>query len=163
MPGDDLVSYADSVMDRAFSVSAAPAEVWPWLLQLGKRRAGWYLPRKAERLLPRSRRAIRHIDSQWQDLKVGEVIPDYGGRDETFTVAEMTPCLCLVYASQRGHMHVSWAIKLTPIDEARTRVQLRLRLGPVKRKWLVDSGGELLDVLTIAGLALGLEERVRGY
>ena len=52
LPGDDLVPSADVVMDRAFTVSAPAEEVWPWLVQLGKQRAGWYLPRRLERLLP---------------------------------------------------------------------------------------------------------------
>ena len=33
-------------MDRAFEVSAPPDVVWPWLVQLGKARAGWYLPER---------------------------------------------------------------------------------------------------------------------
>jgi hypothetical protein len=159
MPGDTLVAQADSVMNRAFTVAAPPEDVWPWLVQLGKRRAGWYLPRQLERFVPRSRRGIRHLDYRWQKLQVGDVIPDYGGRDETFTVAEIAPPHTLVYTSRRGRMDVSWAIVLSPVDPASTRVQLRLRLGPVKRRWLVETVGELIDLLTIAALASGLEER----
>jgi hypothetical protein len=43
-PGDDMIARPDVVMDRAFTVAAAPAAIWPWLVQLGKQRAGWYLP-----------------------------------------------------------------------------------------------------------------------
>lgn len=43
-PGDALVDPADVVMDRAFTLEAPRAAVWPWLVQLGKGRAGWYLP-----------------------------------------------------------------------------------------------------------------------
>jgi hypothetical protein len=160
MPGDDLIDRADAVMDRGFTISAPPEEVWPWLVQLGKLRAGWYLPRSVERLLPRSRRAARQIDPRWQDLAVGDVIPDYGGRDETFTVAELRPSSVLVYTSRRGRTDVSWAISLARRGARSTRVRLRLRLGPVKRKWLVDTGGEVADLLTIAGMAAGLQERV---
>jgi hypothetical protein len=160
MPGDELVEQPHSVMDRAFEVSAPPEVVWPWLVQLGKARAGWYLPERAERLIPRSRRAIRRIDPRWLDLTPGDVIPDYGGRHESFTVHQMTPDSVLVFTSRRGRMDVSWSIRLRPVDTGATRVQLRLRLGPVRHKWLVDTVGELIDVLTIAGMAAGLEERV---
>ena len=61
LPGDDLVA-ADVVMDRGFDLPAVPEVVWPWLVQLGKRRAGWYLPASVERWMPRSRRALRHVD-----------------------------------------------------------------------------------------------------
>jgi hypothetical protein len=60
--GDEIVPGADVVMDRAFTVAAPPDAVWPWVLQLGKRRAGWYLPGSVERFIPRGRRALRHID-----------------------------------------------------------------------------------------------------
>ena len=160
MPGDDLVEQADSVMDRAFEVSAPPAVVWPWIVQLGKARAGWYLPRRVERFIPRGRRAVRDVDPRWQEMAPGDVIPDYGGRHETFTVHQMVRHSVLVFTSRRRRMNVSWSIRLTPIDAGATRVQLRLRLGPIRRKWLVDTVGELFDLLTIAGMAAGLEERV---
>ena len=47
LPGDDLVPRADVVMDRAFDLPAPPEVVWPWFVQLGKKRAGWYLPRRS--------------------------------------------------------------------------------------------------------------------
>jgi Polyketide cyclase / dehydrase and lipid transport len=162
--GDDIVRGADVVMDRAFTVDAPPDAVWPWLVQLGKRRAGWYLPRSVERFIPPARRAVRGIGPQWQQLQVGDVIPDYGGRNETFEVAELTPTTTLVYRSVRGLMNVTWSITLTPAPgsgaDQRTRIHLRLRLGPVRRKWLAETGGELIDAVTIAGMAAGLRERL---
>jgi hypothetical protein len=162
--GDEIVAGANVVMDRAFTVDAPPDLVWPWLLQLGKRRAGWYLPRSAERLIPRGRRAVRDLSPEWQRLQVGDVIPDYGGRDETFEVALLNAPAELVYRSVRGHMLVTWSITLTPVPhpgaDPATRVHLRLRLGHVRRKWLAETGGELIDVLTVAGMAAGLRERL---
>ncbi|MFC4950676.1 hypothetical protein [Pseudonocardia sp. GCM10023141] len=105
--GDALVEPADVVMDRAFTVPGDPETVWPWLVQLGKGRGGWYLPASIERVLPRDRRATRRIDDRWQHLAVGTVIPDYGGRDETFTVAEIAAPTTLVHRSRRGHTDVS--------------------------------------------------------
>jgi hypothetical protein len=165
LPGDDLVPEADVVMDRAFDLPARPEDVWPWFVQLGKKRAGWYLPRNIERFVPPSRRALRRIEPSLQQLQVGSVIPDWGGKDETFEVAIVDPPHALVHTTQRGRTFGSWAIVLTPYDEARTtatHVQLRLRLSPVKRKWLAGTAGELLDASTIAGLAAGLRERLAG-
>jgi uncharacterized protein YndB with AHSA1/START domain len=167
--GDDIVATPDAIMDRAFTIDAPPEQVWPWLVQLGKQRAGWYLPRSIERFIPRDRRAIRDLDPRWQQLVAGDVIPDYGGRHETFVVAHINPPHHLVYTSQRGRMLVSWSLTLSPGSSqescsgtGKTRLHLRLRLGPVRRKWLVNTGGELLDALTIAGLATGLQERITG-
>jgi hypothetical protein len=163
--GDDIIARPDVVMDRAFTLAAAPGTVWPWLVQLGKRRAGWYLPRSVERFLPPARRAAWSVDPRWQRLAVGDVVPDYGGRNETFEAAIVSPPSVLVYRSVRGRMSVSWSLTLLPIAPdaaagARTRVHLRLRLGPVRRKWLAATGGELIDALTVAGMAAGLKERL---
>ncbi|VXC56580.1 SRPBCC family protein [Aeromicrobium sp. 9AM] len=160
MAGDEIVADADAVMDRAFTVPGPPEDVWPWILQLGKRRAGWYLPKAVERWIPRSRRALRSVDDLWLHLGVGDVIPDYGGQDATFTVAQIAAPHTLVYRSQRGSVSVSWSIALSPAGAGATRVHLRLRLGPVKRLWLVNTVGEMFDALTIAGLAAGLRERL---
>ena len=163
LPGDDLVPRADVVMNRAFDLPAKPEVVWPWFVQLGKKRGGWYLPRTVERFVPASRRGLRRIEPTLQRLRVGSVIPDWGGRHETFRVEILDPPHALVHTTQRGRTFGSWAIVLTPYDDAgtvSTHVQLRLRLSPVKRKRLAGTAGELLDASTVAGLAAGLRERV---
>lgn len=158
--GDEVVPDPDVVMDRGFDLPAAPPQVWPWLVQLGKGRAGWYLPRRLERAVPRSRRATREVESRWQGLAVGDVVPDYGGPAEYFEVVSIVPAQHLVYRSRRGRTELSWAISLNPTARG-TRVHLRLRLAPVRRVWLATSVGELFDAATIAGLAAGLRERLR--
>ena len=173
-PGDELVDPADVVMDRAFTVPGPPAQVWPWLVQLGKQRAGWYLPGRAERFLPRSRRAARTVNPAWLGLRPGDVIPDYGGRHETFEVAAISAPSSLVYRSRRGHTDLTWSLTLEPAPgppgvldppgapepPSRTRVFLRLRMAPVRHQRLGRTAGELVDLLTVAGMAAGLRERL---
>ena len=89
-------------MDRAFTIAAPRAQVWPWLVQLGKRRAGWYLPAAIERAVPARRRGLRHLDPALLDLRVGDVVPDWGGADATFTVEELVEADHLLYSSTRG-------------------------------------------------------------
>ena len=165
LPGDDLVPDADVVMDRAFDLRAAPAEVWPWFVQLGKRRGGWYLPRSVERWMPPGRRGLRRLEPDLTTTRVGHVIPDWGGRDATFVAAIVDEPHALVHTTQRGRTSGSWAIVLTPYDSGAahregTHVQLRLRLGPVKHVRLAEGPGGFFDELTVAGLAAGLRERV---
>lgn len=148
-------------MDRAFTVPGTPSDVWPWFVQLGKDRAGWYLPGSVERFVPRRRRALRHIDATLQSLAVGDVIPDWGGKDTTFEVEIMEPPHALVHVSARGRIRLSWAIVLTDAPGSGTRVQLRLRLDGVRRRRLARIGGGFFDWLTIVGLAAGLRERLQ--
>ncbi|WP_310528263.1 SRPBCC family protein, partial [Nocardioides sp.] len=150
---------ADVVMDRAFDLPAPPETVWPWLVQLGKRRAGWYLPASVERFVPTSRRALRHVDPALLQHHVGDVIPDWGGARATFTLAEIEEPHVLLYTSRRGRTDLTWCLHVTPVEHG-SRVHLRLRLGPVRRRRLAEVAGGLFDALTIAGLAAGLRERV---
>lgn len=159
LPGDDEVPDATVVMDRAATLAADPHQVWPWLVQLGKRRAGWYLPASVERVVPRARRALRHLEPRWQELAVGDVVPDYGGADATFTVAAVEAPHHLVYTSVRGHVRLSWALVLTPTRSG-TRLQLRLRMAGVRRPWLAGTLGSWFDLVTVAGMVAGLRERL---
>lgn len=159
LPGDDVVPGAEVVMDTAFSLPAPPADVWPWFVQLGKRRGGYYLPRWFEAVTPPSRRGRRHLDPALLDLRVGDTIPDWGGREATFTAHEMSPPHTLVHISTRDHVRLSWAIALRP-EGTGTRVQLRLRLGGVRHRTLARVLGGAADRLTVAGLAVGLRERL---
>ena len=158
--GDNIVPAADVVMDRAFTLPGDPDAVWPWLEQLGKQRAGWYLPARLEALLPATRRASHSINAQWLNLGSGDVIPDYGGRLATFEVCDIERPHVLVFRSTRGRTEVSWCLTLEPAA-GQTRVSLRLRLGPVRHRWVAQSVGGAVDVLTIAGLAAGLRERLQ--
>ena len=129
--------------------------------------AGWYLTRSVERLVPPRNRASRRIEARWQSLAVGDTIPDYGGRHETFLVAAISAAHHLVYTSQRGRVRVSWCITIMPFlssdEDVQTRVHLRLRLAAVRRMWLARTAGELIDLITIAGMAAGLRERLDEY
>jgi hypothetical protein len=167
LAGDELVPAPDVVMDRAFSLAADREAVWPWFAQLGKGRAGWYLPRWIEAMIPRRRRAFRHLDATLQQLRPGDVIDDWGGRDATFEIVRHDPPAAIVHRSRRSAIRLSWTIVLRAeprpdrVDPEGTRVHLRLRLAGLRRPWLARTGGELLDLLTVAGLAAGLRERLR--
>lgn len=159
LPGDDIVPDAEVVMDRGFDLPVPPAEAWPWFAQLGKNRAGWYLPRAVERLLPPGRRALRHLDESLQHLRPGDIIDDWGGKNATFQIVTHDPPATLVHRSTRGTVRISWTITLRPTTSG-TRVHFRLRLAGLRRHRLAKYGGGLVDLLTIAGLRAGLRERL---
>ena len=158
LPGDDLVPGRCIVMDRAATLPAPPDQVWPWLVQLGKGRAGWYLPARVERLLPQRGRGLRRLDPQLQRVRVGDRVPDWGPGRPEFRAEVVDPPYALVWSSlrqrTRGHrwppgdrgpsdwaaddlpddvLALSWALVLRPELPARpplpgTRLHLRLRL-----------------------------------
>ena len=175
MPGDDLVPAAGVVLDRA-TVLPAPAErVWPWLVQLGKERAGWYFPRSVERAIPPGRRGLRRIDPRWQQHDVGDRVPDWGLGNPLLELVDKQPPSSLVYLSLRdragGHgwpadpdaptvLRMSWVLHLSDLTGDRSRLHLRVRAAAGGRvlRHLADP----LDTATVLGLFAGLRERVGG-
>ena len=151
--------------DRPFSRCPAPSpvEIWPWLIQLGKRRAGWYLPRTVERLVPSGRRATRRVDPRWQVLGVGDRIPDYGGRDEYLEVARIDPGRALVYRSERRGAPFTWALLLEPQGPGQTVLRLRFR-GRLRstgwRRRAIVTAGDFFDWATGGLMVKGLRERL---
>lgn len=159
-------------MDRILHLSGTPDQVWPWLEQLGKRRAGWYMSRRVETFIPPSRRAARRVEERWLGLSVGDTIPDWGPGDPTFEVLAIEPPHHLVYWSERARtprhgrprkpMRLTWALVLRLAGPGSTELHLRLRVdlghepGPV-----ATYGGGAMDRATVALLGRGLNERLR--
>jgi hypothetical protein len=163
LPGDDLIPDANVVFDRMLELAASPEQIWPWLMQLGKRRAGWYMPARVERIVPPSRRGAWYLDPRWQALNVGERIPDYGGPREELEVASIDAERALVYRSERRGTLFSWALILHPVSPTRTRVQLRFRGHLKSTGWRFQAImriGDLFDRLTGELLLRGLKERL---
>jgi hypothetical protein len=85
-----LVADATAVETRAIEIAAPPAAVWPWLVQMGYGRAGWYSydaidmkGRSADAILP-----------EWQGLAVGDIVPV--APDAGFAVRVLEPGRALV-------------------------------------------------------------------
>lgn len=121
MPGDDLVADPDLDATRGLTVEARPEEIWPWLVQMGYRRAGFYsydrldnagIP-SAERILP-----------EYQGLKVGDEIPL--GRHSRMEVVVLEPPRAMVWNTAGDRF--SWAWGLYPGGEGRTRLVTRLHM-----------------------------------
>jgi hypothetical protein len=68
LPGDDLVPGAHNRSTVATTLGAPPSEVWPWLVQMGCDRAGFY---SWDRLDNGGRPSADRIHPEWQDLRPG--------------------------------------------------------------------------------------------
>jgi hypothetical protein len=162
LPGDHVVPDAAMIYDRTRLVKARPEIIFPWLVQVGKGRGGWYLPSFWEQLLPRSWRASRKIEAKWQTLGVGDRVADYG-KYEWFEVVSIDPPHSLVFTSERFGTVFTWALLLHPKTEDVTEVHLRF-LGRIHslgwRRRLIIFGGDVLDWATASPMLAGLAERV---
>jgi len=75
LPGDELLEDADIVSTRAITIDAPPDTVWPWLVQMGSGRGGAYTYDWIENLFGLGMRSADTVHPEWQDLKVGDLIP----------------------------------------------------------------------------------------
>ena len=77
LPGDQVVAKADFVATRAITIDAPPDQVWPWLVQIGSGRAGWYT---YDRIDNAGVPSATEIIPELQRLAVGDLIPWWPAR-----------------------------------------------------------------------------------
>lgn len=121
LPGDGHVPRPAFQSTRAITIDAPPERVWPWIVQMGIYRAGFYTHDLVERAMFHARyvegkHSATRIHPELQDLKVGDLVP-YGGGVYA-TVAEIEP---------HRHLVAGEAFVLRPLPGNRTRLIVRCR------------------------------------
>jgi hypothetical protein len=102
LAGDDIIEDADIVETRTIVVEAAPSTVWPWLVQMGYGRAGWY---SYDRLDIEGSSAVAVL-AQFQDLAAGDLVPTHPGGGFVARVVDPERALSFLTRAQqpgRGH------------------------------------------------------------
>ena len=122
LPGDERVAGAKVGWTHAITIRARPAEIWPWLVQMGCRRAGWYSYDGLDNAgVPSADRII----AEFQQVQVGEIFPQTPRAEDRFVVRAIEPQRALVLGDDAASM--SWAFVLEKIDERSTRLITRSR------------------------------------
>ena len=118
MPGDEIVRRPRPNITHAITIDATPEEIWPWLVQVGWHRGGWYTARWVDQLLfPANQASADHVIAALQHCEVGDFIPDGPPEAECgFHVVQVSPQRHLVLESTT-HLPLKW----------RTDRQARLR------------------------------------
>jgi hypothetical protein len=174
LPGDDIV---EDVMDhhtRAVTIDAPPAAVWPWLVQIGDHRAGFYSYDWVERYLflgtvhyVEGRHSARRIHPELQELRIGDRI-NTGSVGSLHIGRPVT-----VLERNRALVIGTWAFALLPSGENRTRLLVRerdagwLRLlmprgcGPLRAlaAGIDYAVGEPLHFAMVRKMMLGIKQR----
>ncbi len=122
MPGDGVVGRADYNATRAITINAAPEDVWPWLVQIGSGRGGWY---SYDRLDNGGAASTTEILPQFQALAVGQLVPMIPGDEVGVWVKELEPGRRVLWWDRKGEY--SWEWTLDEIAPGRTRLVSRLR------------------------------------
>jgi hypothetical protein len=178
LPGDDIVPEPQLGGQHAATIDARLGQVWPWLLQVGWGRGGWYTYRWVDRLLfPQNQPSAETILPQFQDLKQGDTILDGPPQSGCFfTVREIEHGRHLVLHStthlpqallRRPDVALSWtwAFELQPRGRDQTRFTFRWRasLRPLWLRLLFDMLITPLDFVMGRSMCLGLKRRAESH
>jgi hypothetical protein len=124
LPGDTLVPAAQYRSTRAITIAAPPSEVWPWLVQVGCLRAGFYSNDLLDNL---ARPSATTIIPALQHLQAGQPIPmspsDTAPERTAFTVHSFQVNQWLLWSKPDS----TWAWSLTPTSTGGTRLVTRIR------------------------------------
>jgi len=158
LPGDDLRSLAQFECTRAVTVDAPPEAVWPWLVQVGCLKGGFYSNDLLDNLAHPS---AREIIDEFQHLTVGQWV------SMSPTPTETTALKVDSFAVNRWLLwrkpDSTWVWTLTDLGDGRTRLLTRVRalydwkrpLGAVFGVLLMEFG----DFAMMRRMLLGIKER----
>jgi hypothetical protein len=140
---DDVVEPGVTRITRAITVNAAIDDVWPWLVQIGQDRAGFYSYTVLENLVGADMHNAPAVVPEWQALAPGDPVwlaSERRWHDRGRQIAAVVdPPHALVLVSpvdwtrlQRGERATgAWGFVLEPLGELRTRLLIRSSGGAV--------------------------------
>jgi len=133
LPGDGLLPHADVQNDRAITVNVPPAQLWPWIAQLGQDKAGFYSFECVENALGCGIRNADRIVPEWQHPRVGDPFPLHP--EVRLRVALVEPGHALVASSVGDQVpekdmgvEFTWAFVLSALPDSNGHPSTRLHV-----------------------------------
>ena len=156
-PAMTLIAAPQMALTHTVEIAAPPAAIWPWIVQLGYHRAGWYIDTWWDRweqdkfwprLVPPDERgfwqaAAEDHPAEYQGLKVGDTVPDGPPGTAYYIVTALEPERYMVMLSKSHVKYMAprswwgtprelsgaftWAFILEPLSPDRTRLISRWR------------------------------------
>jgi hypothetical protein len=149
LPGDALVPEAADSATHAIFIQASREAVWPWLVQMGCDRAGWY---SWDRLDNGGRPSADRILRRYQDTTAGDVLPLRPGHQDGFLVLDLKAPEHLALGAYfrypgpaglewteplpKAFTRATWTFVLESLTPGRTRLLVRTR--GLTRPWWLD-------------------------
>lgn len=171
LPGDDQIPHPDIQWTRAITVKAGAADIWPWLVQIGQGRGGYYSYSWLEKLMGLKIEHADQINPDWQQLKEGDILPaepDGSG----YRVITVDPGRALVLGAREKDEGVSrsftflyraftWAFVLDEKETEQTRLIARMR-AQTRRSPLIALASLIIDFGAFflkRSMLLGIKQR----
>lgn len=156
MPGDEIVSQPSFNATRAVTVHAPAECIYPWIVQMGVNRAGWYSYDLLDNL---ARPSAEVILPEHQNIEIGMVVPMSPDGKQGMGVKDFKDNAWMLWWDNIGDS--SWAWEIYPEGEAYSRLVTRVR---VKYRWLSPAilfslMIEFFDIVMMRKCMLGIKRR----
>lgn len=123
MIGDEIVSNPTFNSTRAVTVNARPEHIYPWIIQMGHKRAGWYSYDWIDNL---GKKSSEKIIPEYQYIEEGQIFPiSPDGKQGFFVKSFDINHYVLLWDKEGG---TTWLWKLNHVDDKHTRLITRVRI-----------------------------------
>jgi len=133
-PGDELLPGVTGHVTRAITIQATAEQIWPWLMQIGQDRGGFYSYTWLENLFRCEMPNVERLVPDWPDRVVGEKVwfatPKHYDGKAYMVAALVEPRRALVLAAGSdlaAGQSTTWGCFLQPVGPNTTRLVVRLR------------------------------------
>jgi hypothetical protein len=159
LPGD--VEAPSAYFTRAITIDAPPSAVWPWLMQIGQDRAGFYSNDYLENLTGADIHNADVIRPEWQARAVGDRVR-MTSPQETAIGGDATQLTVRILDPERLYADMPGRFVLQPMGEHATRLLLREKLDIPERNgsmWLI---WDPMHFVMEQRMLQGIKERAEG-
>jgi hypothetical protein len=162
MPGDEIVKRPMFNATRAVTINARPEDIWPWLVQIGFGRAGWYSYDVLDNL---GRRSAERIRPDLQHIQPGDLVPIGPGKSSGMWVKGFVQDRWILWWTKKNDQ-TTWAWALYQMPDGATRLVTRVRAPyswrqPLSLVWLPML--ELADFPMMRKCLLGIKRRAETH
>jgi hypothetical protein len=156
LPGDDVVPDPSFNATRAVTIHTSAQNIYPWIVQMGMNRAGWYSYDVLDNL---GRKSAETLLAQYQDPQIGDLIPMSPDGKYGIWVRDFRKDRWMLWWNRNGDTTWLWVIE--PEGPDRCRLLTRVR---TKYRWLSFSAPfnlliEFCDLPMMRKCMLGIKRR----
>lgn len=156
MPGDEIVAKPTFNATRAVTINTIAENIYPWIIQMGVTRAGWYSYDLLDNL---ARQSAVVILPEHQNIKIGDIVPLSPDGKQGMLVKDFKKNEWILWWDNKGDS--TWVWGIYPEGESTFRLITRVR---VKYRFfsaaiLFNLLIEFFDIWMMRKCMLGIKKR----